>query len=966
MSRNAPGCLVQSLESLFDGRSVAGLSDRQLLDRFTRARDTAGEAAFTAIVARHGPMVLDLCHQLLGDLHHAEDAFQAVFLVLARKARSIRDPDLLANWLYGVALRTARCAKVQLNRRRKKEEAGLVRQHDPGSPALLCSMLEPTIDREQAEALHSEIARLPASFRKPVVLCYFEGLTLDEAANRLRCPAGTVRSRIARARHKLKRGLTRRGVVLPAAALVAALSHSSARASPSPHLCETTARAAIQFAAGQSAAPLAAALALEVMQTMFFHKLKILALALLLVGAVASSAGYLARAQARNDEPQRLAASRQSPAAARPDDPAPKPAPGRMFVVGRVLDPEGKPVPGAIVVASARTKLSPRVARLEGQHQAVIAHAAADGSGRFRLDAPRTSSTRNDEFMAIALAPGFAVGWAEIDPDLDQPAADISLRREQVIKGRLFDLQERPAQGVVVSVSAIRRVLAPEPQGSDLPRAHLDGPSYWFRVNDIPAWPKPVTTDAEGRFELHGIGHRLEAQLSIIDPRFAIQMIDVATDDSPDAKSFAAALQPARIFTGRVTYADTGKPVPEARIQIAAGGAGQRGFRTIPFQANADGRFRANPLPGDVFAIAAIPLVGEPYLAASRRIEWPKGAAEQSVDLALPRGVPIRGKVTEEGSKAPVAGAWVMFVPRSAPGANASGSGQAESQADGSFELAVGPAAGGYLAVQGPSEDFVLRAIGNREFYEGLPGGRPIYSHSFIACAPKSGGSGLEVQVTLRRGQTVSGRIVGPDDQPVPDTWIMGRAALGPGSVAWRVWSGFYHGTAPSGRFELHGIDPDTEIPVYFFQPKRKLGAVAHLSGKSAAGGPITIRLEPCGSAVARLVDAGNKPVAGYRDQLMTSMIVRFGPDPARGDVVGANDLATESGYLSRIDPINYPVPPQSDALGQITFPALIPGANYRIVVRNPPAAPVRKDFTVKPGETTVLGDILIGKPQAR
>ena len=453
----------------------------------------------------------------------------------------------------------------------------------------------------------------------------------------------------------------------------------------------------------------------------------------------------------------------------------------------------------------------------------------------------------------------------------------------------------------------------------------LDGPSYWFRVNDIPAWPKPVTTDAEGRFELHGVGHRLEAQLSIIDPRFATQMIEVATNDSPDAKSLTAALQPARIFTGRVTYADTGKPVPEARIQIAAGGAGQRGFRTIPFQANADGRFRANPLPGDLFAIAAIPPAGDQHLAISRRIAWPKGATEQSVDLALPRGVPIRGTVTEEGSKAPIAGAWVMFVPQSAQGADASsGSGQAETKADGSFKLAVGPGAG-YLAVQGPSEDFVLREIGNRKFFEGLPGGRPIYSHSFIACSPKPGGNGLEVQVTLRRGKTVSGRIVGPDDQPVPDTWIMGRAALGPGSVAWRVWSGFYHRTAPSARFELHGIDPDTEIPVYFFQPGRKLGAVVHLSGKSAAGGPITIRLEPCGSAVARLVDAGNKPVAGYRDQLMSSMIVRFGPDPARGDPAGANELATESGYLTRIDPINYAATPQSDALGQITFPALIP-----------------------------------------
>ena len=174
-------------------------------------RDAAGEAAFAALVRRHGPMVLGVCRQLLGDHHHAEDAFQAVFLVLARKARSIRDPDLLGNWLYGVALRTARKASGRLGRRRKNEEDGSTR-----SPGCLGSAngrpISRSLDREQAEALHDEIDRLPVAFRLPVVLCYFEGLTLDEAARRLRWPAGTVRSRLARARDKLRRGLTRRGV----------------------------------------------------------------------------------------------------------------------------------------------------------------------------------------------------------------------------------------------------------------------------------------------------------------------------------------------------------------------------------------------------------------------------------------------------------------------------------------------------------------------------------------------------------------------------------------------------------------------------------------------------------------------------------------------------------------------------------------------------------------------------------
>ena len=112
---------------------------------------------------------------------------------------------------------------------------------------------ETALDREQAEALHNEIDRLPRSFRLPVVLCYFEGLTLDEAAQRLRWPAGTVGSRLARARDKLRRGLTRRGMVLSTAALAAALNPKSASARIASHLCDTTTRTAMKFVAGHTA-----------------------------------------------------------------------------------------------------------------------------------------------------------------------------------------------------------------------------------------------------------------------------------------------------------------------------------------------------------------------------------------------------------------------------------------------------------------------------------------------------------------------------------------------------------------------------------------------------------------------------------------------------------------------------------------------------------------------------------------
>ena len=249
----------RQIEALFEGVSVAGLSDRQLLERFVVDRGAIGEAAFAALVQRHGPMVLDVCRQLLGDLHHAEDAFQAVFLVLARRARSIRDPDLLGNWLYGVALRTARCARLQLVRRRRKEQGDTMRRSPgPDSSDLAESIVppveQPAIDREQAEALHCEIGRLPKAFRLPVVLCYFEGLTIDETAQRLRWPVGTARSRLARAREKLKRALTRRGIVLPAGVLAAASlaprSTSAAAISSPPVSIDNRGRDAIRGRTG--------------------------------------------------------------------------------------------------------------------------------------------------------------------------------------------------------------------------------------------------------------------------------------------------------------------------------------------------------------------------------------------------------------------------------------------------------------------------------------------------------------------------------------------------------------------------------------------------------------------------------------------------------------------------------------------------------------------------------------------
>ncbi len=962
MPRAAEGSLVQQIEVLLEGGSVTGLTDRQLLARFTAERDSAREAAFAALVTRHGPMVLVVCRQLLGDLHHAEDAFQAVFLVLARKAGSIRDPDLLCNWLYGVALRTARKAKVRLARQRRHEEGDSMRR--PGSGASVSvepmaqSAEQPALAREQAEALHEEIGRLPGSFRLPVVLCYFEGLTLDEAARRLRWPAGTVRSRLARARDKLRRGLTRRGVVLPAAALAAALGPRSASARISSHLCDATTRAAIQFAAGQTARGVAptstAVLAQEVLRSMVINKLRLSLLTVLLLGAVATGAGLLGRSLAMMNEPKRPQAGQQLEVS--PNGPSQAAAPGRMFVVGRVLDPQGKPAANASVIVYA----VPRLRRMTA-----IGQAATDGSGRFQLDAPRTSSSAYRALGALATAPGYGAGWVELDPDAEQPIADINLRPEQVIQGQLLDLQGRPAPGVTVTVRGMGRVVRPNSNALGA----SDGLSVdWARAKNRPAWPRPATTDAEGRFIVHGIGRELAISLAMDDPRFATRNVRVDTDGAANAKTVTITLQPAKIITGSVTYIDTGKPVPHAEISVGATGAGESGMASTFFQADANGRFRVNPSPGDQFRVGAHPPEGQPYLGFTKQIDWPKGAVEHSVDLALPRSVMIRGKLTEAGSGHPIAGAAATYYdhrkqntyPESwtMPGGGTTAD-------DGSFEFAVPPQPG-HLVIRAPSEDYLLEEIGYRLLFEGQPGGPRCYAHAFVACDPKPGGADLKLNVALRRGVTLKGRVIVTEGKPVEDVWMFSRWILGPAAGAWRGWDG-EHGITRNGRFELHGLDPDTEVPVHFLYPKHSLGATAHLSGKSASSGLATVRLEPCGTAKARLVNSDGKPLGGFSQRWLISMVVTPGPPRSHKSLteglVPADELP-----LASLDPIDYQQSLVSDSQGRIAFPSLIPGATYRIIdrttARDETGPHVRKEFTLKPGETVDLGDILIEKPQ--
>jgi RNA polymerase sigma factor (sigma-70 family) len=268
-------------------RGAGEVRDAELLERFVTDHE---EAAFEALVQRHGPMVLGVCRHLLLDTNDAEDAFQATFLVLVRKAASIQRRAQLASWLYGVAYRTALRARQNTARRHAREKQGAEMIAEEPSPE--------EVGRELRPALHDELNRLPEKYRVPVVLCYLQGKTNEEAARQLAWPIGTVKGRLTRAREMLRKRLTRRGLVLSTVGFASLLAQSQASAALPPALVSGTVKAATLIAAGQAAtagvvSAHVAALTKGVLHTMFMTKLTIVSAILLTVSLIGTGGGLL-------------------------------------------------------------------------------------------------------------------------------------------------------------------------------------------------------------------------------------------------------------------------------------------------------------------------------------------------------------------------------------------------------------------------------------------------------------------------------------------------------------------------------------------------------------------------------------------------------------------------------------------------------------------------------------------------
>jgi RNA polymerase sigma factor (sigma-70 family) len=951
----------QAIRILFEVGTFGGLSDGQLLEQFATRRDEIGESAFAALMARHGPMVLSVCGGLLGDAHDAEEAFQATFLILAKKSRSIRDSELLGNWLFGVARRTAQKAKARRARWRGRVES----EGTMSSIAVVSGLAElESVQREETVALHEEVERLPPNLRTPIVLCYLEGLTHDEAARRLRWPTGTVCSRMARARVLLRSRLTRRGVAY--AALAAALEAPRAATAEVPQsLADTTAQAATQLASGAVSELVSmpvASLMNAVLKAMFMSQLKrgvatVFAAGCIAVGAgiIAAGASQLAPLSTRGDAATARGADRPTVEGdrARPGtEPAGDPE-QTMALNGVVLDPAGKPVARAQIAVFGFPRRTRRAGDHSNPHQ-VIGTATADELGHFRIMLTRISSAQFLDIDVVAGAAGFGMGWQPLDPDATQFEVEVRLRPEEVVRGRLVDVQGQPAARVAVSVVQLWAQSDFRPSGV----------GFWNAPSTLPPWPATAKTDSGGRFVLRGVGREVRVELQVRDDRFACQKLSVGPAGSGEQDGKVFVLTPAHIIDGKVTYGDTNVPVSHARLAAQGG-------HYISDEADAEGRFRLNPYADapykslttgePLFSVYAYAPDGQPYLGLEKELTWTNGSVRQTLNFALPRGVLVRGKVTDASSGKSIDACRILYAPLKVEKLDSSltvltGEWSAVvSREDGSYAIPVPPGTG-HLIVTGASPEYILSEFGS-QILDGRPGGLRKYAQAVVPITARKESQPVDIGISLRKGATVRGRVLNPEGSPVADGAVITRFNV---SAQAHRWGGRLI-PVRDGRFVISGLEPDRAYRMLVHDAKHRYGTTIELSANANTNEPVTIRLAPSGSARVRLVNSAGKPITKYRVAIQIVMTPgRFQCDfdaSVRGE-----DLAADAGPAT--DNGNNLGGTPTDAKGLTTFSGLIPGATYRVLTTERENisidSEVLTDFQIKGGEVLDLPAITI------
>jgi len=613
----------------------------------------------------------------------------------------------------------------------------------------------------------------------------------------------------------------------------------------------------------------------------------------------------------------------------RDDKPSPPAPAAKATVIGRVVDPQGKPVSDArLVVFAERRRLVGGSGDAGTPRDVWTAQSGADG--HFQVEFPLIPAEDLERLYVEAGAPGFGFDGTDLKTDPARQETTVTMAPERIVEGRLVDVHGQPAAGVSVRVRELN--IQEHPYGPGLP-------------GDVPSWPAPVTTGRDGRFRLHGLSERAIITLEIDDPRFAHQSLVIAAGEEGRARPKTMPLLPPQVINVRVIRGDDGKPMAGAWVVVRAG------EQSTGARADEEGQVRISAWPGRSFTIVAYAKDGEPYIRCETSLDWPKGAVQQSAEVKLKRGVILRGKLVEEPSGKPVAGASISYYQthRNNPLYIPSYNRDTVSGPDGTFMLAI-PHGPGHLLVQGPTADYLHVTTSHGELGTGWGPNLHMYPDALAHLDLPRDETTHPVELRLRRGVTVQGRVIGPDGSPIALAFAMGRTYV-PSSRYRRPFAPFSGGgpqlPVRDGRFEIPGCDPDRPYTFHYLDVQHQLGATVEISGKSAATGPVTVQLQKCGSARVLFKDPDGKPVAGRKADefpgLMTLIITPgadFDGEPTNADMEFQVNLDhRRNGNLC------------SGPDGRATFVSLIPGARYRYRGH---------EFTAKADQTIDLPDVTV------
>lgn len=897
-------------------------ADVETLARFVRDRD---DRAFEQLVRQLGPMVLATCRRVLGDEHAAEDAFQAAFLLLARKAIEGERIRHVGGWLHATACRVALALRRQAAARTRFERTAVMTR-DADDP----------LPDDAAALLDEELARLPEKYRLPIVLYYLRERTQAEAADELGVSVGTLNKRLARGRDVLLNRLSRRGVSVASAGMAAVFAEEATAAVVHPRLIAETVRAASGYALGHAvdaAGPLAVIAADKGASASAWKVGAALGAIAVAVSGVALAVAL--RAAPPTPTPEVAAASKVRSA---PPEVAPTPveaAPSEthaVSVAGLVLGADGKPVAGARVAAFVPAGVAH--AGWIGQNDVVAAAGETGADGRFRFDvrvADRPDLPDGPGVRVAAWVPGKPAGTTAPIPARGEPTVTVRLPAGDTPKLRVLTPDVKPAAGVRLRVTAVGSVRAPA-AGERQP----------------PFWPADVVTDDRGRAVLDGVAAGQPFAVAVVADGFARTIIDSdAWGGDPRAEP-EVRLAAAKPFDLRVRAGDTEADLAGVRVWVAAVTAGPlpRAAAAIDGETGADGRFRVPPLPAGAYRVFYYPPPGSPYLPVA--VNWKHdgtGPAEAARTVWLPRGVVVTGRVRTDAGAA-VAGARVSTTPvgfATGDGVLTGPDAAVLTDRTGRFTLATSTGTL-LLLVHGPSEDYVAKAVPEDPGF--LPADR-AYAHAAVRFDLDDGAPAKTFDLRVTPGSRVRLRVTGADDRPATGIYIC-RSKQSPKFIG-----GLKANPVENGTADVAGLDPAREYPIIVLDKKAGEGGVATLPGRAAD--PVAVKLGKLGSAEVKLVGEKGKPLAG-----VTARLAFLAP-PDRPVGGAADKLGTEDAHDALfLDPVGFTNPLMIGADGSVKISGLVPGVRYRVYCPVKDIWTWSDEFTVRPGETRRLPDLTV------